>query len=318
MDHVLSALRETKEERDLRIRSLFSFSTRQCGLLGFCENRKGLLKAKYMDDKELELYRIFQAIDVEHNGCILPRSQTPLLKLRPWEFSFHTSPPVCQATLSLCNFSEGISHALISVTATSSTATFTEMLRFSSRKLAPCPVMTITDRIEIDDDELARFVEHVDKDPGWDITFKNGGIFFYFIHMRPPWRIFTDTGRGSYSIATAPLDRLKVVLQVQTTRVYWLSFSCCQRHMEGRWCIGLCTKQDEEQGDMSLDVLWLGHGWCCGTDWVIYPMDLVKTRLQTHACEGGKNLALSNWGVGQYPEHLSNMCLSFAGRKNER
>ncbi|EMS49731.1 hypothetical protein TRIUR3_19714 [Triticum urartu] len=25
-----------------------------------------------MDDKELELYRIFQAIDVEHNGCILP------------------------------------------------------------------------------------------------------------------------------------------------------------------------------------------------------------------------------------------------------
>ena len=26
----------------------------------------------YMDDKELELYRIFQAIDVEHNGCILP------------------------------------------------------------------------------------------------------------------------------------------------------------------------------------------------------------------------------------------------------
>ncbi|XP_066335866.1 uncharacterized protein [Miscanthus floridulus] len=27
---------------------------------------------RYMDDKELELYRIFQAIDVEHNGCILP------------------------------------------------------------------------------------------------------------------------------------------------------------------------------------------------------------------------------------------------------
>ncbi|CAI9282307.1 unnamed protein product [Lactuca saligna] len=26
---------------------------------------------RYMDDKELELYHIFQAIDVEHNGCIL-------------------------------------------------------------------------------------------------------------------------------------------------------------------------------------------------------------------------------------------------------
>lgn len=25
-----------------------------------------------MDDKELELHRIFQAIDVEHDGCILP------------------------------------------------------------------------------------------------------------------------------------------------------------------------------------------------------------------------------------------------------
>jgi hypothetical protein len=50
-----------------------------------------------MDDKELELYRIFQAIDVEHNGCILPeelwdalvkagmlypRPHTPLHRLR--------------------------------------------------------------------------------------------------------------------------------------------------------------------------------------------------------------------------------------------
>ncbi|GJX53532.1 calcium-binding mitochondrial carrier protein SCaMC-1-like protein, partial [Tanacetum coccineum] len=27
---------------------------------------------RYMDDKELELYRIFQDIDVQHNGAILP------------------------------------------------------------------------------------------------------------------------------------------------------------------------------------------------------------------------------------------------------
>ncbi|KAG5570544.1 hypothetical protein H5410_060310 [Solanum commersonii] len=48
---------------------------------------------------------------------------------------------------------------------------------------------------------------------------KNGKIFFFFIHMRQPWRIFTGTREGATSrIATAPLDQLKVVLQVQTTR----------------------------------------------------------------------------------------------------
>lgn len=103
MDHVLSALQETKEERDTRIRSLFSFfdvanlgyldygqieaglSALQIpaeykyanDLLRVCDrNRDGRVDyqefRRYMDDKELELYRIFQAIDVEHNGCILP------------------------------------------------------------------------------------------------------------------------------------------------------------------------------------------------------------------------------------------------------
>ena len=103
MDHVLLALGETKEERELRIRSLFNFfdgansgyidyaqiekglSARQIpadykyakDLLKVCDaNRDGRVDyqefRRYMDDKELELYRIFQAIDVEHNGCILP------------------------------------------------------------------------------------------------------------------------------------------------------------------------------------------------------------------------------------------------------
>ena len=103
MDHVLLALRETKEERDLRIRSLFNFfDAANVGFLDYAQIEKGLsalqipaeykyandlLKVcdanrdgrvdyqefkRYMDDKELELYRIFQAIDVEHNGCILP------------------------------------------------------------------------------------------------------------------------------------------------------------------------------------------------------------------------------------------------------
>ncbi|KAF3637834.1 hypothetical protein FXO38_23538 [Capsicum annuum] len=66
---------------------------------------------------------------------------------------------------------------------------------------------------------------------------KNGGIFFYFIHMWPPWRIFTGSEginkhvhAAKYSIAvgvagatsrtvTAPLDLLKVILQVQIARI---------------------------------------------------------------------------------------------------
>ncbi|BBH09574.1 hypothetical protein Prudu_022110 [Prunus dulcis] len=103
MDHVLLALGETKEQRELRIRSLFNFfDTASIGyldytlieaalsalqipseykyakdLLNVCDaNQDGRVDyqefKRYMDDKELELYCIFQAIDVEHNGCILP------------------------------------------------------------------------------------------------------------------------------------------------------------------------------------------------------------------------------------------------------
>ncbi|RWW31707.1 hypothetical protein GW17_00003663 [Ensete ventricosum] len=103
MDHVLLALRETREEREVRVRSLFNFfdaagvghldyAQIDAGLsslrvpaeykyardlLKVCDaNRDGRVDyqefRRYMDDKELELYRIFQAIDVEHNGCILP------------------------------------------------------------------------------------------------------------------------------------------------------------------------------------------------------------------------------------------------------
>lgn len=103
LDHVLLALGETKEERELRIRNLFNlFDTANAGyldyalieaglsalqippeykfakdLLNVCDaNRDGRVDYQdfkhYMDDKELELYAIFQAIDVKHHGCILP------------------------------------------------------------------------------------------------------------------------------------------------------------------------------------------------------------------------------------------------------
>ncbi|RWV98958.1 hypothetical protein BHE74_00010116 [Ensete ventricosum] len=116
MDHVLLALRETKEEREVRIRSLFNFfdaasvghldySQIEAGLsalripaeykyardlLKVCDaNRDGRVDyqefRRYMDDKELELYRIFQAIDVEHNGCILPEELwDALIKAGGW------------------------------------------------------------------------------------------------------------------------------------------------------------------------------------------------------------------------------------------
>ncbi|VAI77939.1 unnamed protein product [Triticum turgidum subsp. durum] len=103
MEHVLLALHETEEEREARIRDMFDFfDTSGRGQLDYaqieaglaalqvpaeCKYARELLRAcdrdrdgrvgyddfrRYMDDKELELYRIFQAIDVEHNGCILP------------------------------------------------------------------------------------------------------------------------------------------------------------------------------------------------------------------------------------------------------
>ncbi|VVA18167.1 PREDICTED: calcium-binding mitochondrial carrier [Prunus dulcis] len=58
MDHVLMALSET-EERVTRIRSVFNFF--DAANLGYLDNPE--IEAGYMDDKELEMYRIFQAID---------------------------------------------------------------------------------------------------------------------------------------------------------------------------------------------------------------------------------------------------------------
>ena len=111
MEHVLLALHETEAEREARIRTVFaSFDAAGRGHLdhaqivallaalrvpagvegtgaGVEDYARALIRAcdrdrdgrvgyddfrRYMDDKELELYRIFQAIDVEHNGCILP------------------------------------------------------------------------------------------------------------------------------------------------------------------------------------------------------------------------------------------------------
>ncbi|GJZ47450.1 calcium-binding mitochondrial carrier protein SCaMC-1-like protein isoform X1, partial [Tanacetum coccineum] len=150
---------------------------------------------RYMDDKELELYRIFQDIDVQHNGAILP---------------------------------EELYDALLKAGITSRS------------------------RIELDDDELASFVERMDKDNNGIITFEEWRDFLLLYpheatieNIYQYWERVSLVDIGEQAVipagiskhvhaskyliaggvagaasrtATAPLDRLKVMLQVQTTR----------------------------------------------------------------------------------------------------
>ncbi|CAN1317903.1 Calcium-dependent mitochondrial ATP-magnesium/phosphate carrier protein 2 [Linum perenne] len=318
MDHVLLALRETKEERDVRIRSLFNFfDVGNTGYLDYAQIETGLsalqipaeykyakdlLKVcdanrdgrvdyqefkRYMDDKELELYRIFQAIDVEHNGCILPEEL--------WD-------------------------ALVKA------------------------------GIQIDDEELARFVEHVDKDNDGIITFEEWrdflllypheatmeNIYHYWErvclvdigeHAVIPEGISKQVHRSKYFIAggiagaasrtaTAPLDRLKVVLQVQTARASLVP--AIKKIWKADGFLGFFRGNGlnvikvapesaikfytyellknvirDFKGDEDTDIGTSGRllaGGLAGAvaQTAVYPMDLVKTRLQTHPCEGGK------------------------------
>ncbi|KAE9601351.1 putative mitochondrial carrier protein [Lupinus albus] len=318
MDHVLLALRETKEERDLRIRSLFNFfDAVNNGYLDYAQIEAGLSALhippeykyakelfkvcdadrdgridyadfrRYMDDKELELYRIFQAIDVEHNGCILPEEL--------WD-------------------------ALVKA------------------------------GIEMDEEELARFVEHVDKDNNRIITFEEWRDFLLlYPHEATIENIYhhwervclVDIGeqavipegiskhvhRSRYFIAggiagaasrtaTAPLDRLKVVLQVQSERAFIMPAVMKIWKQDGLLGFfrgnGLNVVKvapesaikfyayemlknviGEAQGNKSADIGTAGRlvaGGMAGAvaQMAIYPMDLIKTRLQTCASDGGR------------------------------
>ncbi|XP_073111093.1 calcium-dependent mitochondrial ATP-magnesium/phosphate carrier protein 2 isoform X1 [Elaeis guineensis] len=318
MDHVLLALRETKEEREVRIRSLFNFfdaaglghldyAQIEAGLsalripaeykyardlLKVCDaNRDGRVDyqefRRYMDDKELELYRIFQAIDVEHNGCILPEEL--------WD-------------------------ALVKA------------------------------GIEIDDEELARFVEHVDKDNNGIITFEEWRDFLLLYPHEAtieniyqywervclvdigeqaviPEGISKHVNASKYLIAggvagatsrtaTAPLDRLKVVMQVQTKRAHIISAikdiwreghflgffrgnginvmkvapESAIRFYTYEMLKDLIVKaKGEDKSNIGASGRLVAGGLAGAVaQTAIYPMDLVKTRLQTYSCEGGK------------------------------
>ncbi|XP_031276732.1 calcium-dependent mitochondrial ATP-magnesium/phosphate carrier protein 2-like [Pistacia vera] len=319
MEHVLLALRETKEEREQRIRSLFNFFDKiNSGYLDYSQIEAGLsalnipseykyakdlLKVcdankdgrvdyqefrRYMDDKELELYRIFQAIDVEHNGCILP---------------------------------EELYHALVRA------------------------------GIEIDDEELARFVERVDKDNNGVITFEEWRDFlllypheatmeniYHYLervclvdigeqavipegiskHVHASRYLIAGGVAGATSrTATAPLDRLKVVLQVQTAkaqimpavRAIWreggisgffrgngLNVMKVAPESAIRFYIYEMVKNfiadakgiDHKESVGAAGRLFAGGLAGAVAQTAIYPMDLVKTRLQTYVCEDGK------------------------------
>ncbi|XP_062229173.1 calcium-dependent mitochondrial ATP-magnesium/phosphate carrier protein 2-like isoform X1 [Phragmites australis] len=318
MEHVLLALHETEAEREARIRDMFGFfDTAGCGQLDYaqieaglaalqvpteCKYARELLRAcdrdrdgrvgyddfrRYMDDKELELYRIFQAIDVEHNGCILPEEL--------WD-------------------------ALVKA------------------------------GIEINDEELARFVEHVDKDNNGIITFEEWRDFLLlypnevtieniYHHWERvclvdigeqaaiPEGISKHVSASKYLIAggiagaasrtvTAPLDRLKVIMQVQTTRttvMHAIKDIWAKGGMLGffrgnglnvvkvapesairfyayemlKEYIMKCKGENKSEVGASERLVAGGLAGAVAQA-AIYPIDLVKTRLQTYSCEGGK------------------------------
>ncbi|XP_057437626.1 calcium-dependent mitochondrial ATP-magnesium/phosphate carrier protein 2-like isoform X2 [Lotus japonicus] len=319
MDHVLLASQETKEEREIRIQGIFGFFDKEnrgyleyehievglsalqipaeykyaSDLLNACDrNKDGRVDyvefKRYMDDKELELYRIFQAIDVEHNGCIVPEEL--------WE-------------------------ALVRA------------------------------GIKIDDEELARFVERVDKDNNGVITFEEWRDFlllypheatieniYHYLerlcivdigeqtvipagvakHVHASRYLIAGGVAGAASrTATAPLDRLKVKLQVQTTRAQimpavkniwkeggFLGFfrgnGLNVMKVAPESAIKFYTyemlktfivnaKGEEAKADVgAMGRLLAGGSAGAIAQTAIYPMDLVKTRLQTHACTSGR------------------------------
>uniref|UniRef100_A0A1J3CQ52 Calcium-binding mitochondrial carrier protein SCaMC-1 n=1 Tax=Noccaea caerulescens TaxID=107243 RepID=A0A1J3CQ52_NOCCA len=314
MEHVLVALGETKEEREIRIRSLFKFfDNSNVGFLDDAQIEKGLSSLRippkfryardfvkvcdanrdgrvdydefrrYMDAKELELYMIFQAIDLQHSGDICPEEL--------WE-------------------------ALVNA------------------------------GIEIKDKELAAFMEHVDKDNNGIITFQEWRDFL-LLHPHEAtieniyhhWErvCLIDIGEqavipdgiskhaqrsklllaggvaGAISrTATAPLDRLKVVLQVQRTKagvVTTIKKIWRQDKLSGFFRgNGLnVTKVAPESaikfaayemlkpiiggadGEIGPSGRLLSGGLAGAVaQTAIYPMDLVKTRLQTYVSELGK------------------------------
>ena len=204
--------------------------------------------------------------------------------------------------------------------------------------------------IEINDEELARFVEHVDKDNNGIITFEEWRDFLLlypneatieniYHHWERvclvdigeqaaiPEGISKHVNASKYLIAggiagaasrtaTAPLDRLKVIMQVQTTR------TTVMHAIKDIWAKGgmlgffrgnglnvvkvapesairfytyemlkeyIMKSKGENKSEVGASERLVAGGLAGAvSQTAIYPIDLVKTRLQTYSCEGRK------------------------------
>lgn len=193
-------------------------------------------------------------------------------------------------------------------------------------------------------------MEHVDKDNNGIITFEEWRDFLLLYpheatieniyhhwervclvdigeHAVIPEGIAKHVHRSKYFIAggiagaasrtaTAPLDRLKVILQVQTTNAHivpaikkiwkegsFLGFfrgnginvvkvapeSAIKFYVYEMLKSVIGDFKGEDKGDIGATGRLLAGGTAGAVaQTAIYPLDLVKTRLQTYACEGGK------------------------------
>eukprot|EP00250_Pteridium_aquilinum_P003098 c13429_g1_i1 orf=472-1989(+) len=327
LSHVLLALNETEEERVQRVRILFdSFDTSHRGYLDHADIKKGfkslsipsqykyakdLLSVcdanhdgqvdfeeflEYIDDKELELFNIFREVDVSRDGSILA-----------------------------------------------------EELEVALQRAG----------IQLSKEQLTSFVERIDKDNNGMITFEEWRDFLLFYPQKAtmtniyqywekvcqvdigeqiviPEGISRQLNATKYLIAggvagalsrtaTAPFDRVKVLLQVQTCRARGKSqiIPCMSKIYKDSGLLGffrgnglnvlkvapesaikfytyemikdVVVKSDglgnkEEIGAMGR--LFAGGAAGAVAQTAIYPLELVKIRLQTYAGNDGKTPSL--------------------------
>lgn len=321
LSHVLLALNETEEERVRRIRKLFdSFDASDKGYLDHADIEKGLKSLsispqykyakelltlcdanhdgrvdfgeflEYMDDKELELYSIFREIDVSSDGFIIP-----------------------------------------------------EELRGALQRAG----------IQLSKVELSSFVEHIDKDNNGMITFEEWRDFLLLyprkailINIYQYWEKVCHVDIGQHAIipegisrqlnaakyltagavagamsrtATAPLDRIRVLMQVQTCPGKGKIISSMSKIYKESELLGFfrgnglnVLKVAPESAikfytyemikDTMLKSDGIGHkedigaggrlfaGGAAGAaaQTAIYPLEVMKTRLQTYVGSDGK------------------------------
>lgn len=323
LSHVLHALHETEEERVLRIQKLFGFfDTTHKGFMDHSDIEKGFKSlgiptqykyakdllsvcdanhdgqvdfeefCEYMDDKELELYTIFREVNVACSGSVLPEEL----------------------------------HAALQRSG-----------------------------IQLSKDELTSFVEHIDKDSNGVITFEEWRDFLLLYPLRVtmtniyqywgkvcqvdigeqvviPEGISRQLNASKYLLAggvagalsrtaTAPFDRVKVLMQVQAhpTRGKSNFLPCFYKVYKDSGLVGFFRgnglnvvkvapesaikfyayemikgsigKLDSRGNFEEIGVagrLFAGGAAGAVAQTAIYPLELVKTRLQTFVGKDGK------------------------------